>query len=336
MIDQQQILGLSALNDAFGGLSALGGGPQQPNRTLPLIMQYQQQMAAKEQQAQEQAKLGRVAQSMEMDGPAAAYRAEGLYREAIEAATQRAPKVSKEMQLFRERQQNPEFAAYLDAQKEPASPMSTVGKIQADLKAGIISPEQAAAAIEKATQGSGLAIDIDADGNMSFRQGAGAGASVPNSITSEAIKGRNAYDSIIKGLDGLEEMASQGGALIPGKKKDRLDVARRSLQLQMKELFNLGVLNGPDLALMDQLLVDMTSIENNALDAVGIANLEERSKANIQQLRQMMTELIAPKLRSAGFEPPKEAAQPAPAPEATRTINGQTYVKRNGKWMMRQ
>ena len=39
--------------------------------------------------------------------------------------------------------------------------------------------------------------------------------------------------------------------------------------MQMKELYNLGVLNGPDLDLMDQMIVDATSPVNYALDMFG-------------------------------------------------------------------
>ena len=51
--------------------------------------------------------------------------------------------------------------------------------------------------------------------------------------------------------------------------------------MQMKELFNLGVLNGPDLDLMDQMIVDATSPVNYALDMFGVADLNQRVAANI-------------------------------------------------------
>lgn len=58
----------------------------------------------------------------------------------------------------------------------------------------------------------------------------------------------------------------------PGKRKDELATAHRDLQMQMKELYNLGVLNGPDLMLMDQILLDPTSIMGNVKDALGVAD----------------------------------------------------------------
>lgn len=181
----------------------------------------------------------------------------------------------------------------------------------------------------------GMRMESDGAGNVTFTQGPGVGGeNAPTAIATEAFKGRNAFDSIMKGLDSYEQLTANGGAIIPGEKKDQLDVARRSLQLQMKELFNLGVLNGPDLALMDQLLVDMTSLENNALDAVGIADLGKRTKTNVAQLRQMMVDLIEPKLKSAGLSGGGMPAQPQ---GLQRTIGGVTYEKRSdGEWYVKR
>ena len=71
--------------------------------------------------------------------------------------------------------------------------------------------------------------------------------------------------------------------------------------MQMKELYNLGVLNGPDLDLMDQILISPTGIKNNVMDMVGLSDLGSRIPANIAQVRQLMTDLIEPKLRAANI-----------------------------------
>ena len=124
------------------------------------------------------------------------------------------------------------------------------------------------------------------------------GAGQKNSIQNGAF----AYATLMKSLDDYEaQFAESGGTMMPGAKKDVLDTSRRNLQMQMKELYNLGVLNGPDLDLMDQILISPTGIKNNVMDMVGLSDLGSRIPANIAQVRQLMTDLIEPKLRAANI-----------------------------------
>lgn len=59
--------------------------------------------------------------------------------------------------------------------------------------------------------------------------------------------------------------SNTGPELLPTVGKTKLTSQYRNLQLQLKELFNLGVLNGPDLELMNQVLIDPTSYGANIL-----------------------------------------------------------------------
>ncbi len=186
-----------------------------------------------------------------------------------------------------------------NVQPKPQGAQSDIAKLTADYRAGLISEQDYTAKRDKILAAD-RGITIGPDGTIQI-----GGANAPTAIKTEAIKGRNAYESIMKGLDTFEGLLNEhGSTVLPGEAKDAYDVARRSLQLQMKELFNLGVLNGPDLELMDQLLIDPTSLSGAAMDATGYAGMKERGAANIAQLRQMMTELIAPKLHSAGAAVP--------------------------------
>lgn len=56
-----------------------------------------------------------------------------------------------------------------------------------------------------------------------------------------------------------------GTEILPTTGKTQLRSQYRNLQLQLKELFNLGVLNGPDLELMNEVLIDPTSVGANVL-----------------------------------------------------------------------
>ncbi len=158
---------------------------------------------------------------------------------------------------------------------------------------------------------SGQAISVLPDGTVTITEGSGAG--LTNANTTEANKAVMAYESLVKGLDDYEKVfARTGAAVVPGADKDALLTARRGLQLQMKELFNLGVLNGPDLELMDTMLVDPTSMSNAALDAVGIASMEKRFADNLAQVRKMMKDMVEPKLKALGKDG-GSGSQAAPA-----------------------
>ena len=126
------------------------------------------------------------------------------------------------------------------------------------------------------------------------------------------MKSLSDYERTFKDPDGNPETKDGGSTMWPGKRKDELGIAHRDLQMQMKELYNLGVLNGPDLDLMNQILIDPTSVAGNVMDALGIADMEERIPANIAQVRQLMKNRTEPALQQLGIDPetlmPKQKA----------------------------
>ncbi|SME89474.1 hypothetical protein [Desulfovibrio gilichinskyi] len=82
-------------------------------------------------------------------------------------------------------------------------------------------------------------------------------------------KALNAAEGVSKSLDRLESLVDKyGWEPSTGFNTDTvatLDSAHRSVQMEMKELLNLGVLNGPDLDLMDQMLISPTDVPTNPL-----------------------------------------------------------------------
>jgi hypothetical protein len=76
-------------------------------------------------------------------------------------------------------------------------------------------------------------------------------------VTNRKASVKSAVAAINDQLNRYEELVGKYGVeAVPGPAKDQLLTVRRGLQLQLKELFNLGVLNGPDLELMDSMLWD--------------------------------------------------------------------------------
>lgn len=132
----------------------------------------------------------------------------------------------------------------------------------------------------------------------------------PAGVGEQAVlqKQARAFQSLMTGLDDYERLFNEVGQsgfdrVLPGSKNDALSTAHRNLQMQMKELYNLGVLNGPDLDLMNQILLDPTDVSSNLLGAVGIGNMAERIPANIKRVREMMRQLAEPGLQQLGLEP---------------------------------
>jgi hypothetical protein len=69
----------------------------------------------------------------------------------------------------------------------------------------------------------------------------------------------NAKKALDAGLQKYRELVQEGGgAYVAGTEKDALDAVVTDMMLQAKELYNLGVLNGPDYALMQQMIYDPT------------------------------------------------------------------------------
>ena len=77
-------------------------------------------------------------------------------------------------------------------------------------------------------------------------------------------------DRVETALDGYEELLTETGAEIwPGQKKLQLQTAHTNLLMEMKELLNLGVLNGPDLELMEKMIINPTSLEAQGYEFFG-------------------------------------------------------------------
>lgn len=95
----------------------------------------------------------------------------------------------------------------------------------------------------------------------------------------------NAHDA----LSSFEKtLTTTGATLLPGTDKSALETDYENLQLQMKEMYNLGVLNGPDLALMRRIVNDPTSFKGR-VSAFGSGDEQTaRIQAQIGKLREKL------------------------------------------------
>ena len=129
----------------------------------------------------------------------------------------------------------------------------------------------------------------------------GAGGKVPDSVRSDGIKAQQAYDNLIPALDNFRTLIGKTGVVaLPGKDKDAVIQARRNIQLQLKELYNLGVLNGPDLELMDRMVFDPSVNILNPFDYTNAYDTAKRGEQSVDQLKDMLRNIRNNKTKALG------------------------------------
>ena len=85
----------------------------------------------------------------------------------------------------------------------------------------------------------------------------GGNPNVTTAMTNDAVKADQAYNNLTSALDDYTALVKDTGlSVLPGATQDAISQSRTNLQLQLKELYNLGVLNGPDLSLMEKMIFD--------------------------------------------------------------------------------
>jgi hypothetical protein len=160
-------------------------------------------------------------------------------------------------------------------------------------------------------------FDEAPDGSLTFKKGGpndpeqigkeaqarGKSPDVPTNVRSDAIKADQAYKSLMQSLDDYEgTVKKSGNVVLPGAEKDAVNRKRRNIQLQMKELYNLGVLNGPDMMLMDQMLFDPNASLNPWSENFGLAlNPGDRVKKSVEDIKEMMRQQRNSKTQAIGM-----------------------------------
>lgn len=137
---------------------------------------------------------------------------------------------------------------------------------------------------------------------------------VPDSLKTDAGKAQAAYSSVTKALDDYNKTVGQTGATyFQGIDKDRVQRQRTNILLQLKELYNLGVLNGPDLMLMESMLPSPDVQGYDPRTWGNALNPSDRVDAAVADMKVKLREMLQGKL---------EAAQPG----------AQGMPKGNGGW----
>lgn len=189
----------------------------------------------------------------------------------------------------------PEIAAAVEANpKSAANVMSAVlaQRTKGTKQFRVATPEEAAKYGAEAGQ-------FDDQGRFYPTQQVQKTQQLTSSELSKAQNASMALQSIQQTIGSYKTLVKEGGiGVIPGTQRDLLTQTRRNLQLQMKELFNLGVLNGPDLELMDQLILDTTNPKNYLVQALTGETVEQRFNRTMDNLLAQLNILAGPKLRA--------------------------------------
>tara|TARA_B110000977_G_scaffold18765_1_gene22665 strand:+ start:211 stop:1125 length:915 start_codon:yes stop_codon:yes gene_type:complete len=157
---------------------------------------------------------------------------------------------------------------------------------------------------EEAKSYGALAGQFDSSGKFYPTQKVEMSEALTSTNKTKAQAQLMSYDSIKNSIGVYKDMVDKGGiGVMPGTQRDLLQSARTNLQLQMKDLFELGVLAGPDMDLLNALVFDTTDPKNYLTQALGGGTAEERFKASIQNLENQMKILVAPKIKALESKP---------------------------------
>ena len=107
-----------------------------------------------------------------------------------------------------------------------------------------------------------------------------------------------------EGLDDYERILKEhgGGAVLPSAERDKIRSIRRAIQMQMKDLYGLGALQGPDMQLLEDIMaVDPTALGPNVADFFGV-DVVDRVVQNNNLLRDHLADVAGARLRDYGID----------------------------------
>ena len=138
-----------------------------------------------------------------------------------------------------------------------------------------------------------------ADPHVKAANGAGG---VTTKMRNDAISAQQSYNNLNAALEDYKKLIKQTGvSILPGQENDQIAQARTNLQLQLKELYNLGVLNGPDLSLMENMIFDPQVSWNplntagklySAAGGWGSTSIEDRADTSINNLQKTLKTIV--------------------------------------------
>ena len=163
-----------------------------------------------------------------------------------------------------------------------------------------------------------------ADPTVKASQGAGG---VTTKMRNDAVSVDQAFNNLDTALTNYGTLINKTGvSMMPGQENDQIVQARTNLQLQLKELYNLGVLNGPDLSLMQQMIFDPQTSWTDPIGNVakiaggrvpGVSSVGDRATQSIGTLRDMLKTIRDNKTKGILDTNGRFVSGAGPQPQAT-------------------
>jgi len=165
-------------------------------------------------------------------------------------------------------------------------------------------------------------------------------------LTGKANDEVNGAISYQKSLDNLVDLFGKykGADMLNPNVRAEFKGALRTAQLQGKEAFGLGVLNGPDLGILEEVLVDPTAFDAFLKDRTTINKLynnqrmftSDKIKTNYRSAQKAVPENLREfvEIKPTGLPKAEQKGQPKATGSVARAmLNGKPIVVRDGKWV---
>jgi hypothetical protein len=146
-----------------------------------------------------------------------------------------------------------------------------------------------------------------------------------------------------KSLDKLVNLFNQysGTDMLKPNVKAEFKGALRTAQLQGKEAFGLGVLNGPDLEILEQVLADPTAFDSFLKDRATLNKLynnqreftSDAIKTNYRSAQKAVPENLRQYVEIKPIELKTETKSKPSTTTQRAVLNGENIVVKNGKWV---
>jgi hypothetical protein len=126
-------------------------------------------------------------------------------------------------------------------------------------------------------------------------QGGPADPSMPTTEQRNKLAtAQKTYKQLTDQITNYAQSVSQGVATLPGPERDKVKTQREQIKLQLKNLYELGAITGPDEGILDNLIFDPTSTTSRMAGLVpGIDSPEQRALANLEVLKQEADRALA-------------------------------------------
>jgi hypothetical protein len=162
---------------------------------------------------------------------------------------------------------------------------------------------------------------------------------LPNAtITNEGIKKVQDIsirkDELVKSIDRLQSLYEKHGTEIYGDAAREMESLVKGIQLTAKEFYNLGVLNGPDLGLMETMIANPTGMKEKLISMTPGAGDPVLPK--LKEAKSLIDNRFKATINRYGFQ--DAGGGSSQVPEGTEKINAQGAKVRmtGGKWQVVQ